>query len=604
MRQSSDPRTVALQKIKASWADAWQDALRDWSPFVQLHEPTWCFTEDDEKRAGLTGSFAMIRLTDHSVVISVRQVQERGLEDYAPEILAHEIGHHVYCPADLTDNARLLARIRRGLPGVEAYAPYLANIYADILLNDRLQRTNGRRIHEVYEKLLPQENSSNLWQLIMRTYEVLWNLPPQTLSRETLAPRVEQDAVLAARLIRAYSKDWLGGAGRFACLCLTYITEDMEGSRTGNRIWCDTLHAGEGGVPDGLTELDEDEETGAIHPSEDPALSGLDPLDLGELGSSGTGRVPSQDSGRKTLKSYRDPVDYAELLKASGVTLDNRQIAARYYRERAIPYLIPFPTSNNPTATDPLPEGIDQWDPANDIDRVDWVSTLTTSPVVIPGVTTRERLYGASPGNDPERVPFDLYLGIDCSGSMRDPALTLSYPVLSGTIISLSALRAGAGVQVVLSGEPGQSVSTDGFLRNQKDVLSFMVQYLGTGYSFGIHRLGETFGADYVSKRPVHILIVSDYDMFAMLDTTDKRKLGWIVAKEAVERCRGGATYVLQLPGYSNTQGRGYSEKIDRMRSDGWNVHVINSMEELLVFAKQFSRAYDRTRNPSRSAAT
>ena len=34
---------------------------------------------EDEEREGLTGSFAMIRLTDHAVVISLRQVAERGI---------------------------------------------------------------------------------------------------------------------------------------------------------------------------------------------------------------------------------------------------------------------------------------------------------------------------------------------------------------------------------------------------------------------------------------------------------------------------------------------------------------------------------------------
>jgi hypothetical protein len=296
-------------------------------------------------------------------------------------------------------------------------------------------------------------------------------------------------------------------------------------------------------------------------------------------------------SGQKSLKSYREPFEYAEILKAAGVNLGEREIAAQYYRERANPHLIPFPVRNAPAATDPLPEGLDVWEPGSEIDRVDWHSTLMTSPIVIPGVTTRERLMGDSPGQEPEKTPLDLYLGVDSSGSMRDPALTLSYPVLAGTIICLSALRVGANVKVVLSGEPGNSVATEGFIRNTKEILRVIVSYLGTGYAFGIHRLGETFHEKYRQSRPAHILIVSDYDMFTMLDEVTNHRTGWMVAQAALERCRGGGTFVLQLPGYEINTHQTVAEKISRLTTMGWNVCLVNSMEDLVAFARQFSRA-------------
>ena len=86
-------------------------------------EPRWCLTAEDERREQLSGSFAMIRLVDHAVVISLRQIQEQGLDEFALEILAHEIGHHVYTPADLTDAGRVFARIRAGLPGANRKLP-------------------------------------------------------------------------------------------------------------------------------------------------------------------------------------------------------------------------------------------------------------------------------------------------------------------------------------------------------------------------------------------------------------------------------------------------------------------------------------------------
>jgi hypothetical protein len=579
----------SLSTIHQQWRNAWPKALNHWSSYVQLSEPVWCTTAAQEKRESLTGSFAMIRLVDHTVVISLRQIIESGLEEFAEEILAHEIGHHVYCPADLNDNARMLSRTRRGLPGCEAYAPMVANLYADLLINDRLQRSRSLRMADVYRALKNDANTSKLWWMYSRTYEILWSLPRESLTTGPGDERTNQDAVLAARLIRSYSKDWLGGSGKYACLLLPYITEEQEAAREAAKLWCDTVCAGAGGNPDGLAELDDDELTGNMHPAEDPRLNGLEPIELNEQ-TNASGAIDPRYSGQKTIKSFRDPSEYAEILKASGSTLKPREIAKRYYRERALPHLIPFPERILPVATDPLPEGLEDWDPSSEIDRIDWLCTLLTSPQVIPGVTTKERMIGNSPGSDPLREPLDLYLGVDCSGSMRDPALTMSYPILAGAVMTMSALRAGAKVKVVLSGEPGRSISTPGFVRDPSLAMKTLVNYLGTGYSFGIHRLAETFAPDHAFPRPVHILILSDYDMFSMLEESHGEVQGWDVAAMAAKACGGGATYVLQLPGFDGPYGKQYEPQVNRMKRDGWNVHLVNSEEELIAFARAFSR--------------
>src|SRR5262249_2470065 len=146
----SDTTVATGNELLDQWTAQWPAALEAWSRFVQLHEPTWCSTKAEESAAQLTGSFAMIRLVDHSIVVSLRQIAELGLQDFAKEILAHEIGHHVFCPADLTDNARMLARMRVGLPTKEHLAPFIANLYSDLLINDRLQRAADLDMSGVY----------------------------------------------------------------------------------------------------------------------------------------------------------------------------------------------------------------------------------------------------------------------------------------------------------------------------------------------------------------------------------------------------------------------------------------------------------------------
>ena len=159
----------------------WQEALAVWSRFTKLADPRWCHNARDETRENLAQSFAMIRLTDHAVVISLKQIRQLGLDDHGLEIMAHEIGHHVYAPADLRDNARLLARVRAGLPSREHLAGLVANLYTDLLINDRLQRGAGLDMAGVYISLKGGGGADRVWNLYMRIYEILWRLPPKKL---------------------------------------------------------------------------------------------------------------------------------------------------------------------------------------------------------------------------------------------------------------------------------------------------------------------------------------------------------------------------------------------------------------------------------------
>ena len=98
------------------WSAAFPAALAAWSPYTRLKAPLLLETSADAVKEGLTGSFAMIRLVDQTVVIDLQQVHELGIEDYAVEVLAHEIGHHVYAPASISEHTRSLARMLPALP--------------------------------------------------------------------------------------------------------------------------------------------------------------------------------------------------------------------------------------------------------------------------------------------------------------------------------------------------------------------------------------------------------------------------------------------------------------------------------------------------------
>ena len=577
----------SLPELRDTWAEAWPRALETWSKYTRIRPPQLCVSEKEAKAEGLDGSFAMIRLMDQAVVVSLPSVKANGVEDYALEVLAHEIGHHVLAPANLTDHARCIARMRRALPTIEAQAPMVANLYTDLLINDRLQRSSNLRMAEVYQRTSALEGKK---------------APPS--AAWTPDDRMEGDAWLGARLVRSYARDWLDGSGRFAALLLPHLLEDKEAAAQRFAAMHDTKCAGVGAEPFGLTDEDPDERLGNIHPAADPELSG-------EEGSAGgkkdyvvaqpkEGAAPAMGSGQA-----RQPFEYGEILRAAGITLSDHDVAVRYYRERAQPHIVPFPSREMPEGTDPLPEGLEPWDIGHPIDHADWLQSILISPRVVPGVTTVQRTWGTTEGALPKRLPFDLDLYVDSSGSMPNPQHLISYPALAGAILCLSALRAGARVQATLWSGKNDVTTTGGFVHDEEALVRVLTGFYGGGTQFPIHVLRETFAHRRADARPAHIMIVSDDGVSTLFDQDEKGNSGWEVAGRALAAAGGGGTMVLNLAGnwesfakprkekslYYDT-GEAYSRIVRARDEQGWNVHQVATLEGLVAFARSFSRKH------------
>lgn len=599
-----------LHRLRDAWAGRWEEALALWSRYVQLSSPRFCCTQKDEAREGLQSSFAMIRLNDHGVVISLRQVVEHGLQDFPLEVMAHEIGHHVYCPGDLTDHGRMLARIRRGLPGMENKAGMIANLYSDLFINDRLQRAHDLRMDAVYRALNVKTNDG-LWNFYMRIYEILWGLPARTLTSPgfEIPAAMEGDAQLGNRLIRTYASDHIRGSGRFAALCLPYLLEENQAHESMQALTpfldADAPGAGASGAfPDGLTRMDDDELTGSIHPALEKKP--IKPRDRSANTDSSDVSGPAQNQTSAGTEighagQYREPFEYGQILQAMGIKLDAQDMAARYYRERAMPHLVRYPVREMPAATEPLPEGLDTWEVGTPISRIDWVQTAIRSPLVIPGYTTVERVYGTTAGSDPQIEPVDLDLYVDCSGSMPNPGYATSFLTLAGAIIALSALRVGAKVQATLWSGANQFLSTDGFVTKEREIMRILTGYLGGGTAFPIHKLRDTYAA---RDRKTHILVISDDGVTTMFDADEHGTSGWDIARNALAVAEGGGTFVLQL--WRDIE---QNKELVAAREMGWDIHSIREWDDLVAFARAFSRKHyeklkDKTRSDRQRAAT
>lgn len=581
--------------LMARWQAAWPLALETWSKYTRLHDARLCNTTVEARQEGLRGSFAMIRLNDQRVVIDLESIMKLGLADYAVEILAHEIGHHVLAPGSVTDQFRLLARIRRGLPTLENHASMVANLYTDLMINDRLQRQSALRLADIYRCLAeqsgPQKQGGALWNLYLRIYENLWKLAPGDIGGHKGDDRAEGDAWLGARLVRVYANDWMSGAGRFATLVLNYLLEDADQAQhRAIALLLDSADAAAGSEPYGGIDIEPDELDGIIHPADDGAITGAGGS-AGEEDAVVT--TPQESSTEKASGQAREPFEYGEILRSAGITLSEHDIAVRYYRERALPYLVPFPSRPAPSAPEPQLEGLEPWEIGDPLDEVDWLQSVIQSPRIIPGLTTVRRQYGQEPGKVVERRPLDLDLYVDSSGSMPNPQSQVSYLSMAGAIIALSALRAGSSVQVTLWSGKDQSMHTAGFIRDDAEILRVLTGFYGGATCFPIHRLRQTFCEAGRHVRPTHILMISDDGITTMFDQDERGNSGWDISAQALAAAGGGGSMALNIVDDWKTSRAHYCADLRRAREEqGWEIFAISRQEDLVDFAKAFSRRH------------
>lgn len=586
--------------LKSRWDEAWPQALAAWSRYTQLRPPLLCETRPAARAEGLEGSFAMIRLQDQVIVVDLPHASASGVADYAVEILAHEIGHHVLAPATLTDHARCLALMRRALPTLEQQAPMVANLYTDLLINDRLQRSAGLRMDQIYrilgKRAIGAPPPGVVWTLYLRIYELLWTLPRGSLGGGLTNDALEGDAWLGMRLVRSYAADWLQASGKFAALLFPHLVEDKQVADNFAALH-DTRVAGAGGIPSGLTDGNADAGD-TSHPSLDQRISGVDP-DEDPSGGDATGpacppaptTTPQSRGGQQ-----RQPFEYGEILRAAGWPGSEQDAAVAYYRELAQRYLVRYPRRPVPESTEPLVEGLEPWDIGDPLDECDWFQSILQSPRPIPGLTTVRRVYGTSPGREPRREPIDLDLYVDSSGSMPNPAVHLSYPALAGAIIVISALRAGARVQATLWSGKHQFQTTPGFIRDEAAILRVLTAHYGGGTQFPLHALRDTYAKRRPDERPVHVLSLSDDGVTTMFADPDERgRSGWDICAQALHKGRGGGTLALNIPADWEQGGRSYYQNLvatlRRARDEqGWQVHAVPTLEGLVAFARAFSR--------------
>jgi hypothetical protein len=241
-----------------------------------------------------------------------------------------------------------------------------------------------------------------------------------------------------------------------------------------------------------------------------------------------------------------------------------------------------------------LIEGLDVWEIGDPLDEIDWLQSVSLSPMVVPGLTTVKRQYGLVEGAIPASLPIDLDIYIDSSGSMPNPQQYISYMALAGAVICLSALRAGSRVQATLWSGKKQVMSTPGFVTDQDSILRVLTGFYGGATAFPIHKLRDTAALRKGAARDCHILMISDDGITTMFDNDERGNSGWDVAAEALAAGRAGGTMALNL--YQDWQRQSAAQWINDLqranRQQGWAIYAVNELAALVDFAWDFSRRH------------
>lgn len=565
-----------LIDVARRWRATWPDALAAWGRTSRLHAPVLHLTPQ-----GMP-SWAWYSVEDVGVEVDLTVVRDRGVEDHALAVLAHEIGHHLLAPVDRATHVRIAARVRAGLVDMDRLVGLVANLWCDLLINDRLQRRAGVDRAALAAAVGPPAADDVLMLLVLRTDEILWGLPRGTLVGPHPAP--EDQAMLCARLVRAYARDPLGGAAGFASLVRTTVPEEQlrEAATRGAGVvvLCGGPQDDDGSVPFGVA-TDPTLAAPVLHPSLDPRVVGAETVEAAR-GADVEEPQPTPAGGSTLM-----PAALHAVLQALGSTISREDVAIAWYREHAARHLVPFPTRPRPRPAEELLAGLEPWEVGDDLSSVDWTGTVTASPVVVPGMTTVRRAYLDDPEETVEPQPLDLDLYLDSSGSMPDPSRTRAPVALAGAILALSALRAGARVQATTWSGPEQVAGTDGFTRDADAVLRAVVAYFGGGTAFPrallrrTHLGDPTTGAAPTRRGPTHIAVISDDGVTTMFGDGWRQRTDDPTAREALAAAEGGGTLVLQT-------GPQWVEQF-APQAGGYAVHSVVSEDDLLAFVRSMA---------------
>ncbi|TPW76283.1 vWA domain-containing protein [Schumannella soli] len=564
--------------LPTSLLPAWDSAQALWG--VHLH-PAQAHPDAGER------SFAWFSFPPQ-VTVDPALAQRDGIDAEWESVFAHEIGHHVLAPSTRIVDLKIVQQMARALVASSFEPPaqlrdranWLANVWCDLLINVRVAELQRRRdarqaaadpvadpaagasvepgIVRLWRILAPSSGRSHVFWVMLRAYELIWDLPdgsyvaaepPPTPPRAaplTPAParaatvperfreqqakldaataeaeraraellaltrtHPEPDARLLARTVRTFGDDPIRGALRAGMILAPYLLEGDQGDQGDPGDPGD--HRGQGGGLAGSAICGG--QVGGADPTEAELGEVLRDARLRE-----EPRHPALDDDGRAVSTADDPTSTGSDSQAYGLaqTLELYDpaiadaVLRAWYLDGARRWVKPIREPAQPISTGAqIPGPTELWDVDDELSAVDWRATLAASPRIVPGVTTRRRTWlEDDPPTRQESVDLDLW--VDSSGSMPSPAAD-SPALLAGAILIESVLAGGGRVQVTSFSGPRQVAGLARPTRNRSEALGALLHYFGGGTTFPLDVLAERYRTlPSARDRRRHLVVLSD----------------------------------------------------------------------------------------------
>ncbi len=546
-RQSEFPTAEILNQC-------WQTALKFWSAFPRSFPAPQLHTDPQQLlELNLSHDLARVHLRSGSVLLNGLRLKEAGLLTKLPLILMHEAGHLLFSPASLLVQRKSLEILQSQLPNAISELPHLANLWQDLLINQRLYQAHQTDLISLIKALCPAQPTP-LWQWVLRGYEYLWHLEPGKLIALSDDPCLEADASDLADLVHSFHNNDLSGLAGFAQLCKTYLDQESRPWRLSEGT------AWPGQATQAHFTTGTDIETTASNSDNPWSLELPKPVSI------------SQHS-QTAQNLHESPQHWQAFWAELGIDISSSASTLIFYREKALPLLAPWKIPMSGMPTDQLPEGLKPWLLDAPVQEIAWVESLLNSPRVVPGLTTVKQRWSQEPEQKSSEIKrLDLYL--DASGSLPDPFLEKAWMVLTGFVLALSALHQGWSVRVTLWSGTNEPIQTQPFSRNELAILTTLTHYLGGSTRFPLELFEKRYPerSSLLKPEASYICLLSDQ---GLLDSLQAEQ-GLEVFKKTLKLSHGGGSLFLQWPSEAPAH-----ILFAPLQTQGWSIHPIQTEKDI-----------------------
>ena len=431
--------------------DSWKKALAFWGyPAIEAEH----YTSKSAAKKSMGDDIAHFDFAMQRARINIPKLEERLGIDCLEAVDKHEIGHYTFCPFDLK-NCILMIQGAQAVVQDYKKAMYIENVVADIMLNTHMVNKGDSSISTVYQRMGKTDDA--LWTLIMRSCELLWKIPSQTLAKRN--KEVENDAHQIAQIIghsMYVPAQWQSATAQCAQLLSKYELNPNDKSR----------------------------EVDSHKPSD--FVAGTDMYSMA-----------------KSLAGISKNLSHGDFTAiAAGTEMCTKEKAAQLYHiDVARQYAIQPPTAILPLHSDSMASPR-EWSAEDDVEKLDIAYSLQQG-ILIPGDTTY-RWHADDNPTIPTKSYRDLFIVLDSSASMPDPSEGLSVPVVSSLALSRSAHQRGSRVAAISFSHGWKSCE---YTHHDKETDEILLSYLNGGTIIPAQAIRDITKSHHY---PQHIVIITD----------------------------------------------------------------------------------------------